>query len=144
MVKTAYDLATAYDMGRKELVFCDVKDSVRKVAREFRERSIGSMIVVSRNKHMGIVSDETLFRAIESGVDLLSARVGDLKLDPIHTVPKDASLTEVARLFEETGASRLGVVDECGRIVALVKKRNLELLDRFSFVDRALQRAPGD
>ena len=144
MVKTAYELGTAYDIGRKELVFCDVKDSVRKLAREFRERSIGSMIVVSDRQYLGIVTDETLFRAIEDGVDLLSAKVGDLKLDPIHTIRKDAPLTEVAKLFEQTGTSRLGVVDEGGRIVAVVKKRNLELLDRFSFVDRALLRAPGD
>lgn len=142
MVKTAYDLGTAYDIGRKELVFCDVKDPVRKVAREFRERGIGSLIVMDGKAHVGIVTDEILFRAIEAGVDLLSAKVGDLKLEPIHTVPKDASLAEVARLFRQTGTSRLGVVDEEGRIVALVKKRNLELLDRFSFVDRALGRFP--
>jgi hypothetical protein len=36
--------------------------------------------------------------------------------------------------------TRIGVVDDQGRMVAVVKKKNLELLDRFKFVDRAIRR----
>lgn len=140
MVSTAYELATAYDISRKELVFADADDPVRKIAQDFITKNIGSMIVISGNEYIGIITDDTIFQAIHEGIDLLTAKVKDLRLDPIHTIRKDASLSEVSQLFASTGASRLGVEDEEGKIVAVVKKKNLELLDRFNFVDRAHRR----
>jgi CBS domain-containing protein len=140
MVKTAYELATAYDIGRKELVFCDIDDSVSKIAKKLRSREIGSMIVRSGDGYAGIVTDDLVLDAIAKGVDVSSATVRDLKLDPLYTVAKDAPLAEVSKLFNTHGTTRLGVVDETGNIVAVVKKKNLELLDRFSFVDRVFRR----
>ncbi len=138
MVSTAYELATAYDLSRKELVFCDVEEPVSEVARRFLERNVGSMIVRSSGGYVGFLTDDTLFRAIADGVDLRNATCGDLKLDPLHTIAKDARLSKVAETFRQTGATRLAVVDRNGKIVAVVKKKNLDLLDRFAFVRRML------
>jgi len=140
VVSTAYELATAYDLSRKELVFCDVDESVREVARRFLEKGIGSMIVRSPEGYVGFVTDDVLFRAIADGVDLRTATCGDLELDPLHTIQKDAHLSEVADAFRKTRATRLAVVDKNGKIVAVVKRKNLELLDRFTFVRRMLYR----
>ncbi len=132
METTAYDLATAYDISRKELVFCDADRPVRKVARDFYEKGIGSMIVTEDGDYIGFVTDQNIFRAISEDVDVRSARVGDLKLDPLNKIKHDATLSEVASLFAETRATRLAVVDDEGKVVAVVKKKNLELLDRFN------------
>jgi len=140
LVKTAYDLGTAYDISRKELVFCKVEDPVRKVAETFLQKNIGSMIVVSGDGYAGFVTDDSIFRAVAEGVDLRSAKVGDLKLDPLFTIRKEAPLSEVSALFAKTGTTRMGVVDDSGKIVAVVKKKTLHLLDRFSFVDRMFDR----
>jgi CBS domain-containing protein len=137
MVKTAYELATAYDIGRKELVFCDIDDSVSKIAKKLRSKEIGSMIVRSEGGYAGIVTDDLVLDAIAKGIDVSNATVRDLKLDPLYTVTKDAPLIEVSKLFNTHGTTRLGVVDNEGSIVAVVKRKNLELLDRFNFVDRA-------
>ncbi len=139
MVTTAYDLATAYDISRKELVFCNANDPVRKVARDFYEKKIGSMIVVRDDEYIGFVTDENIFQAIAEDVDLLTSKVGDLKLDELHKIDRDATLSEVSDKFAQTQATRLAVVDEHGKVVAVVKKKNLELLDRFSFVDRLMK-----
>ncbi len=140
MVSTAYDLATAYDLSRRELAFCNAKDPVRRVAREFYIRGIGSMIVVSGKEHIGFVTDCAIFRALSEGADLLKAKVEDLKLDPLITVRRDAPLSEVASLFDGSEASRIAVIDDEGKVVGVVKRKNLDLLDRFRIVDRVLDR----
>lgn len=140
MVKTAYDLGTAYDISRKELVFCDAEDPVRKVGEKFYKKGIGSMIVVSGDQYAGFVTDDAIFKAVAEGLDLRSAKVGDLELDPLFTIRREAPLSEVSALFAKTRTTRLGVVDDEGKIVAVVKKKTLHLLDRFSFVDRMFDR----
>jgi CBS domain-containing protein len=137
MVTTAYELATAYELGRKDLVFCDIDDSIPKIAQDLRSKDIGSMFVRSGDGYAGIITEDGVLGAIAEGVDVLTAKVRDMKLDPIHTLHKEAPLSEVSRLFATTGTTRLGVVDDEGQIVAVVKRKNLQLLDRFKFVDRA-------
>ena len=140
MVSTAYELATAYDISRKDLVFCNIDDTISKIAKDLRSKEIGSMIVCAGDGYAGIITEDNVLDAIANGVDVLSAKVGDIKLDPLHTVHKGAPLSEVSKLFATHGTTRLGVIDDDGRIVAVVKKKNLELLDRFTFVDRAFRR----
>ncbi len=137
MVSTAYELATAYDISRKELVFCNIDDSIQKIARDLRSKEIGSMFVRSGDGYAGIITENNVIHAIAEGVDVLSAKVGDMKLDPLYTVHRDAPLSEVTRLFSTYGTTRLAVVEDDGRIVAVVKKKNLELLDRFRLAERA-------
>ena len=139
MVDTAYELATAYDIGRKELVFCDIDDTIAKIAKRLRKKEVGSMIVRSGDGYAGIVTDESVLDAVAQGVDVSSGTLRDLKLDPLYTIDMGAPLSEVSKLFSTKGTTRLGVVDKQGNIVAVVKKKNLELLDRFTFVDRALR-----
>jgi CBS domain-containing protein len=136
MVSTAFELATAYDIGRKELVFCDIGDSIPSIARTLRDREIGSIIVCKDERYAGIVTEDKVLDAVSRGVDVLNATVGDLPLDPLFTVHRDAPLAEVSELFATHGVTRLGVVDDGGKIIAVVKRKNLELLDRFSFIDR--------
>jgi len=140
MVSTAYELATAYDIARKELVFCDINDTIPTIARVLRSKNIGSMIVRKGDEYVGIITEDAVLDAIANGVDALNAKVSDIKLDPLLTVHKDASLEEVEKLFATHGMTRIGVVDDQGKMIAVVKKKNLELLDRFKFVDRATRR----
>ena len=140
MVSTAYELATAYDIGRKELIFCSADDTIREVAKDLRSKDIGSMIVKSGDGYAGIITEDNILHAISEGVNVLDKKVGEIELDTLHTIKKNATLSEVSNLFASTGTTRAGVVDEDGRIVAVVKKKNLELFDRFSFVDRAYHR----
>lgn len=140
MVSTAYELATAYDIGRKELVFCDIDDSIRKIAKDLRDKNIGSMIVRKGDGYAGIITEDNVLDAVANGVNVLEAKVKDIRLEPLETVHKDASLSDVAELFRTQNMTRIGVVDDQGRMVAVVKKKNLELLDRFKFVDRAIRR----
>ncbi len=137
MVSTAYELATAYDIARKELVFCDINDTIPAIAKHLRSKNIGSMIVRKGDGYAGIITEDNVLDAIAKGVDVVNAKVRDIKLDPLETVHKDASLADVESLFETHGMTRIGVVDDEGKIIAVAKKKNLELLDRFTFVERA-------
>ncbi len=140
MISTAYELATAYDIGRKELVFCDINDSIREIAKDLRDKNIGSMIVRKGDGYAGIITEDNVLDAIANGVNVLEAKVKDIRLEPLETVHKDTSLSDVAELFRTQNMTRIGVVDDQGQMVAVVKKKNLELLDRFKFVDRATRR----
>ena len=96
------------------------------------------MIVKDRSgKYVGLLTDKVFFEALASGVVLVGMRVCDLKLEPLICVNKNAGIEEVMMKFRETPSGRLAMVDDEGRIVGILKKKNI---DRFSIFKTAIKK----
>ncbi|MFC7548885.1 CBS domain-containing protein [Plantactinospora sp. GCM10030261] len=99
-------------------------------------------VVDPERRVLGIVSEADLMARLE-GADRrsshpLTARrlhaardrsrgntAADLMSAPAVTISRDASVTAAARLIDVTGVKRLPVVDENGRLVGIVSRRDL-------------------
>jgi len=128
---------TPYDYARKKIVYCWLDEAVNEVAKRLANENIGSIIVDDRNgKHVGLLTDAVLFRAISSCVDVCNLQVKDLKLEPMVTASMDADIEEVMQKFRETDASRIALTDEEGNIAGLLKKKNLERFARFELGEK--------
>lgn len=121
---------TPYDYARKKVVYCWLDENVDEAARRLAVENIGSMVVDDRSgKHVGMLTDTVIFTALSTCVNIYDMTVKDLKLEPFVSSPLDAEINEVMKLFDETGSSRIALVDDEGGIAGILKKKNLE---RFS------------
>jgi predicted transcriptional regulator len=118
---------TLYDYARKKVVYCWLDECVNDAAQRLAEENIGSMIADDRKgKHVGMLTDIILFKAISIGSELYDLKVKDLELEPFVTLKMDASVDEAMGLFNRTSASRIALVDGDGDIIGIIKRKNLE------------------
>lgn len=121
---------TPYDYAKKTTAECGTDWPISRAAETFDRENIGSMLVKDRSgAYAGLLTDKTLFKAISGGLDLYELTVGELPLEPVVFIGKNAGLAEVSMKFRESPSGRLVMRDENGRIVGVLKKKNL---DRFS------------
>ncbi|MBD3262233.1 MAG: CBS domain-containing protein, partial [Candidatus Altiarchaeales archaeon] len=105
---------------------CPVKKAVKVLGCQ----QIGSLVVTDEyGGYVGLLTDKVLFDGISSGFDFEGKRLSDLDLEPLVTVSMHAGINDILPKFEETKSDRLGMVDEKGALVGILKKKNL---DRFS------------
>ncbi|MFH1125609.1 MAG: CBS domain-containing protein [Candidatus Altiarchaeota archaeon] len=116
-----------YDYARKKIVYCWLDESVNDAARRLALENIGSMVVDDRSgKHVGMLTDIVIFKAISTLADVCNMKVKDLKLEPLVTAKMNADVEEVMGKFEQTESSRIALLDDEGQIVGILKKKNLE------------------
>ena len=130
-----------YDYARKRTEECSIDWPMRKTASLLIKEDIGSMLVKdAAGKYVGMLTDKIILKAISDGVDLADKTVGDLQLEPLIYVNKNAGIDEVMMKFKETPSGRLVMVDEDGRAVAVLKKKNIDRFSIFHTVNRILRR----
>ncbi|MFC7204076.1 CBS domain-containing protein [Haloferax namakaokahaiae] len=115
---------TVRDIARpkEELVTAEPDTEVRELARQMRDRSVGSVIVANDDEIHGIVTDRDL--AIEVGgegrnPDKLTAK--EVMAEDPFTVEADSGVYELFRELREHGVRRAPVVDGdelCGIVTA--------------------------
>jgi predicted transcriptional regulator len=131
---------TPYDYAKKTTVECDADLLASEAARIFMTHNIGSILVKSPGGgYIGLLTDRLFFKAVAEGKGEMSGKkVGELGLEPIVLVNKSADIDEVRRNFRKTPSGRLVMTDDEGRVVGLLKKKNI---DRFSIFKAAMKKA---
>lgn len=125
-------LTSPYDYARRRIVTCNMDESVPRVTKRLQDEDVGSLLVKdSDGNFVGMLTDAIIFRAISEGLDLSKLTVNDLKLEPLIVVDKDAGFDEVMEKFNETPSNRLVMLGKDGKIVAILKKKNIERFSRF-------------
>jgi CBS domain-containing protein len=101
--------------------------ALRDAARTMREGNFGSMPVVDDGRLVGILTDrDIVVRGVAEGLDLTSARVGDVASRTPVAVAPDQDLDEAMELMAEHRVRRLPVVDD-GRLVGVVSQADVAL-----------------
>jgi len=118
-----------YAYARKTTAECYSDSPLASVVRILIEEDIGSILVKDRKGgYAGILTDKKLLGVIAKGADLSDMSVGELDLEPIVFVDKNADIDEVRAKFGQTHTTRLVMTDDEGRVVGVLKKKNI---DRF-------------
>jgi predicted transcriptional regulator len=123
---------TPYDYARRKVTYCWLDERVTDAAKRLAEEGIGSMVVDDRDgKHVGMLTDTSIFNAVSSCTNLCNMLVGDLKLEPFVSAPMNSDMEDVMKKFDETRVERIALLDEEGEITAVLKRQNIERFARF-------------
>jgi CBS domain-containing protein len=91
-------------------------DTVRDIAKKMKEEKIGSIVIMDKNRPVGIVTDWD----IVSGGVTKDIRPSEIKaadvMKEIHTIESEAAITEAARLLKaQHKATWSGLQEQAGR-----------------------------
>lgn len=121
-------MSIAYDIARKNIVICKVDDSLSDVARMMVDEEVGSLLVEDDSGEIvGLITDKEIFKVVAEGENPKELIAEDVMISPVFTVDRNASITEVQMIFEQTDAERIAVEDG-GKIVGIINRKIFDRL----------------
>lgn len=103
----------------------ETTDTVRDAAVWMMERGVGSAVVMTDGKPVGIITDREALRVIARGEDPDELTAGRCALKRLKTVTPDLDVAEAARVMREKGFRHLVVVDDAGDLIGVFSMRDL-------------------
>lgn len=107
------------DIMNSPVITASPNDTIHEVAKRMKEESVGSIVVMEKDKPVGLVTD---FDIVINGV-AKSEQLGKIKakdvMEDLHTIEGEEGITEAARLLRKHGIKRLGVVYK-NRLVGII------------------------
>lgn len=121
-------MSIAYDIARKNVVLCKVDDTLSDVARMMVEEEVGSLLVEDESGEVvGLITDKEIFKVIAEGENPKELIAEDVMISPVFTVDRNAPISEVQVIFEQTAAERIAVEDG-GKIVGIISRKIFDRL----------------
>jgi CBS domain-containing protein len=98
------------DIMNSPVVSASPNDNVRDIAEKMKEEKIGSIVIMDKDKPVGIVTDwDIVSSGLTKDVKPSQIKAKDVMQD-IHTIESEESITEAARQLRKHNIKRLGVV----------------------------------
>ncbi|CDN85944.1 DUF294 nucleotidyltransferase-like domain-containing protein [Hydrogenophaga intermedia] len=119
-------------VGHKAPVSCAPHTPLREVLGQMHERRIGSMLVVDGvGAPMGILTRSDVLGRVALPQVPLDAPVSAVMVQPVHSLPHDATAQDAALAMSTHGIRHVPVT-RGGRLVGIVSERDLFALQRLS------------
>jgi CBS domain-containing protein len=113
------------DIMVKDPVTIDSDMTVEETARAMARSKCGCLLVMSKGKVTGIVTERDLVRkALSDSTKMLTAKVRTIMSSPLVVVHPDVTIEEAARVMADHQVRRLPVVDERG-VVGIITVADL-------------------
>lgn len=109
----------------RSVLTVEAGDSVRDAAVWMMERGVGSAVVMTGDKPIGLITDREALRVIARGEDPDVLTAGECALKSLKTVGPDLDVVEAARVMREKGFRHLVVVDDEGQLAGVFSMRDL-------------------
>ena len=109
----------------RSVLTVEAGDSVRDAAVWMMERGVGSAVVMTDDKPVGLITDREALRVIARGEDPDVLTAGQCALKSLKTVGPDLDVVEAARVMREKGFRHLVVVDDDGQLAGVFSMRDL-------------------
>ncbi|HUP69926.1 MAG TPA: CBS domain-containing protein [Acidimicrobiales bacterium] len=109
----------------RSVLTVEAGDSVRDAAVWMMERGVGSAVVMTDDKPVGLITDREALRVIARGEDPDVLTAGQCALKSLKTVGPDLDVVEAARVMREKGFRHLVVVDDQGALAGVFSMRDL-------------------
>ncbi len=123
------DMTKVSEIMTSKLVTIDKNSPIREALRLMKKKSVSRLLVTSKGKIVGIVTERDLVKRLGSEKErkLSDAHiyVSSCYTKKLITIKKDKDISEAAKLMLKYGISSLPVVDENGEIIGIVTKTDL-------------------
>lgn len=114
-------LQTIGDVARSDVVTAHPDTNAKQLARRMRDEGVGSVVVVTDNHPIGIVTDRDLaIRVVAGDADQSRAYARELMTELSATIRDDLGVAAAAREMDAHGVRRLPVVDGGDMLVGIV------------------------
>jgi CBS domain-containing protein len=112
------------DIMNSPVVSASPDDNIRDIAKKMKEEKIGSIVVMNKDKPVGIVTDwDIVSNGLVKDVKPSQIKAGEVMKD-IHTIESEESITEAARQLRKHSIKRLGVVYK-KRLVGIISSSDV-------------------
>jgi CBS domain-containing protein len=113
-------MVTVGKVMSKKVVTTAETDSVFDACKLLRDHKIGSLIIISEKKAVGIITErDVIERVICNEKDPKATKVKDVMSRPLITVDSLLPVGEAAKLMSEKKIKKLGVVTH-GRLIGVI------------------------
>jgi len=113
------------EIMNKEVATAKPDDHLVDAAKIMLERKIGCVVVVEREKVVGIVTESDLIRCAASGFDPNRKLVKDVMNSPPVTCTPEAPVEEAYAHMRKNNIRHLPIVGEDGALVGIVTMKDL-------------------
>lgn len=98
------------DIMNSPVVSASPNDTIHDIAKKMKEENIGSIVIMEKDKPVGIVTDwDIVTKTIVNDSKPSQIKAKDV-MKEIYTIESEESITEAARLLRKHNIKRLGVV----------------------------------
>jgi CBS domain-containing protein len=112
------------DIMNSPVVSASPSDNVRDIAKKMKEEKIGSIVIMDKDKPVGIVTDwDIVSNGLAKDARPSMIKVKDV-MQEIHTIESEESITEAARQLRKHNIKRLGVVYK-KRLVGIISSSDV-------------------
>jgi CBS domain-containing protein len=118
------------EIMNKEVATAKPDDHLVDAAKTMLERKIGCVVVVEREKVVGIVTESDLIRCAASGLDPNLKLVKDVMNSPPVTCTPEAPVEEAYAHMRKNNIRHLPIVGEDGALVGIVTMKDLILFGK--------------
>ncbi len=108
----------------REVKTIEGSSSIHDAALLMVESKIGSLIVTTRGKPVGIVTEGDISRAVAKNVDMKKASVKSIMSHPLITCKREMRAEEAAKLMADSNVKKLPVV-EGDKLVGIVTQTDV-------------------
>jgi len=113
------------DIMSKPVMTAEADLDVFSAAKKMGSANVGSLIVLSKNSPIGIITERDLVKKIVAeAANPRSVKVSDVMSSPLVTTSPEASLREAATLMLKSGVKRLPVISN-GKLVGIITDTDL-------------------
>jgi len=117
-------MTTIRTLMHAPVVSVSAEASIQEVARRMRQESVGVVLVVEKDRVVGIFSERDLLtRVVAEGLDPIETRAEQVATREVLSVPLDARIRDCAALLRERGVRHLPVIED-GRPVGIISARD--------------------
>ena len=113
------------DIMAKNVKTVKTDDTVHNAVQKMNKFDIGSVIVVSSGRPVGIITETSIMRRIvEPRMDPATVWVKDIMSSPLTMIEPTAALEEAAKIMVKKGIKRLPVMDG-NKLVGLISSTDI-------------------
>jgi CBS domain-containing protein len=113
------------EIMNKEVATAKPDDQLVVAAKTMLERKIGCVVVVERERIVGIVTESDLVKCAASGHDPNRTLVKDIMRSPAVTCTPQAPVEEAYAHMRKNNIRHLPIVDKDGAVVGIVTMKDL-------------------
>jgi CBS domain-containing protein len=116
--------ASLSEIMTTHVVTIDISERVEEALRLMVKYDVGSIVVVDKEKPVGIVTERDVTRAALRGDSLLKLPVRSLMSRPLQTAEPNMEIWRTFETMLKLGVRRLPIVDN-GKLVGIVTEKDL-------------------
>ena len=111
-------------------ITCTQSFSVREVAELMKDNDIGTVLVVDREKPIGMITDRDIVtRCITESADCNKITAKDIMSSPVYTIGDHASILDLVEEMSTHHVRRVAIVNKEGRVTGMLSMADVfELL----------------